>query len=41
MPVGTPGMEVGDKFMSYQVILLNADGSYDIYAELNNYQEQF
>ncbi|ALO36309.1 hypothetical protein CMT41_17390 [Colwellia sp. MT41] len=41
MPIGTPGMEIGDKFMPYQVILLNADGSYGIYAELNNYQEQF
>ena len=41
MPIGTPGMEVGNKFMPYQVILLKADGSYDIYAELNNYQEQF
>lgn len=41
MPIGTPGMEIGDKFMPYQVILLKADGSYGIYAELNNYQEQF
>lgn len=41
MPIGTPGMEVGDKFMPYKVILLKADGSYGIYAELNNYQEQF
>jgi len=41
MPIGTPGMEVGDKFMPYKVILLMADGSYGIYAELTNYQEQF
>lgn len=41
MPIGTPGMEVDDKFMPYRVILLNADGSYGIYAELNSYQEQF
>jgi hypothetical protein len=41
MPIGTPGMEVGDKFMPYKVILLMADGSYGVYAELNNYQEQF
>ena len=33
MPVGTPGMEVGDRFMPYQVILLNTDGSYDIYND--------
>jgi hypothetical protein len=41
MPIGTPGMEVGDKFMPYQVLLLMADGNYRIYAQLNNYQEQF
>ncbi|KGJ90877.1 DUF411 domain-containing protein [Colwellia psychrerythraea] len=41
MPIGSPGMEVGDKFMPYQVILLKSDGSYEIYAKLNNYQEQF
>jgi hypothetical protein len=41
MPIGTPGMEVGDKFMPYKVILLMSDGSYGIYAELTTYQEQF
>ena len=41
MPLGTPGMEVGDRFMPYQIILLNNDGTSDVYAELNNYQEQF
>jgi len=41
MPIGTPGMEVDDKFMPYKVILLKADGSYEVFAELNNYQEQF
>jgi len=41
MPIGTPGMEIDDKFMPYKVILLMNDGSYGIYAELNNYQEQF
>ncbi len=41
MPIGTPGMEVGDKFMPYKVILLKADGSYESYAVLSTYQEQF
>jgi len=41
MPIGTPGMEVGDKFMPYHVVLLKADGSSNIYAKLNSYQEQF
>jgi hypothetical protein len=41
MPIGTPGMEVGDKFMPYKVILLMNDGNDGIYAELTTYQEQF
>jgi len=41
MPIGTPGMEVGDKFMPYKVLLLNSDGSSEIYAAVNSYQEQF
>ncbi len=41
MPIGSPGMEVADKFMPYQVLLLNADGSDEVYAEINRYQEQF
>lgn len=41
MPVGTPGMEMGDRFMPYQILLLNADGSASIYAEIATYEEQF
>ncbi len=41
MPVGSPGMEMGDNFQPYSVLLLKADGSYEIYAELQSYQEQF
>jgi len=41
MPVGTPGMEVGDKFMPYRVLLLNKDGSSEVYAVVNSYKEQF
>jgi len=41
MPIGTPGMEVADKFMPYNVLLLKDDGSYEVYAKLSNYQEQF
>ncbi|RHW77602.1 DUF411 domain-containing protein [Colwellia sp. RSH04] len=41
MPVGSLGMEVGDKFMPYHILLLKADGSHEIYAEINQYQEQF
>lgn len=41
MPMGSPGMEVGDKFQPYKVVLLKSDGSFEIYAEINTYEEQF
>ena len=41
MPVGSPGMEVGDKFQPYRVLLLKLDGSYEIYANVQSYEEQF
>ncbi len=41
MPIGTPGMEMGDRFMPYQVLLLKADGSSEVYAVINSYEEQF
>jgi len=41
MPIGSPGMEVGRKFSPYQVLLLKGDGTYEIYAKVSNYEEQF
>lgn len=41
MPVGSPGMEVGDKFQPYRVLLLKSDGSYEVYANIQSYEEQF
>jgi len=41
MPVGTPGMEVDDKFQPYRILLLLSDGSYKIYADIQSYKEQF
>ena len=35
MPVGSPGMEVGERFMPYQILLLQKDGSTEIFAEIN------
>ena len=35
MPIGSPGMEVGERRDYYQVLLLNADGSSSIYAHVN------
>ncbi|RBP50688.1 DUF411 domain-containing protein [Arenicella xantha] len=35
MPVGSPGMEVGDRLDYYQVLQLNEDGSSSVYAHVN------
>lgn len=41
MPVGLPGMEVGNRFMPYNVLVLFKDGSSKVYAEIKSYEEQF
>ena len=41
MPVGTPGMEVGDRFMPYNILLLNVDGTVTEYKQVMTYEEQF
>lgn len=41
MPIGTPGMEVGERFMPYNVLILFKDGNSKVYAKLNTYDEQF
>ncbi|WP_105190273.1 DUF411 domain-containing protein [Pseudoalteromonas sp. T1lg48] len=41
MPLGSPGMEVGDRFTPYQVLILYKDGSSKVYAEVKTYEEQF
>ena len=35
MPLGSPGMEVGNRFMPYKVLILYKDGTSEIYAEVN------
>lgn len=35
MPLGSPGMEVGDRKAYYQVLLLNKDGSSTVFAHVN------
>ena len=39
MPVGSPGMEYGDQFRPYQILLLNKDGSSSVYGEINSLEE--
>jgi len=32
--LGSPGMEVGNRFMPYEVLILFKDGTSDVYAEV-------
>lgn len=41
MPVGSPGMEIGDRFTPYDVLLLKADGSSEVFAVVSSKEEQF
>ena len=41
MPLGSPGMEYQNKFMPYDVLLLGKDGSVDVYASVESYEQQF
>tara|TARA_Y100001970_G_scaffold161228_1_gene197208 strand:+ start:5883 stop:6356 length:474 start_codon:yes stop_codon:yes gene_type:complete len=35
MPLGSPGMEVGDRFTPYDILILYQDGTNKVYAEIN------
>lgn len=41
MPMGSPGMEVGERFQPYQILLLHKDGTHSTYAQIDAYEEQF
>jgi hypothetical protein len=41
MPLGSPGMEQGDGFTPYDVLLLKNDGSTEVYARVNAAAEQY
>lgn len=41
MPLGSPGMESGDNFSPYAVLILMADGSSKTYAQVKTLQEQY
>lgn len=41
MPLGSPGMEVKDRFMPYQILVLLKDGSSEVYATATSYKDQF
>ena len=40
MPVGSPGMEAGARFDPYDVLLLKADGSSEVYARVERADQQ-
>jgi len=40
MPVGSPGMEYQGKFMPYQVMQINNDGTTEVYADIKSPQQQ-
>lgn len=41
MPVGSPGMEMGDRFHPYDVLQINRDGSSKRYARVTTAEEQY
>ncbi len=40
MPLGSPGMEVGNKFTPYEVLLLKSDGATEVYVQVTNAASQ-
>ncbi len=41
MPAGSPGMEMGDRFTPYEVLLLKKDGSSEVYEAISKQSEQY
>lgn len=40
MPIGSPGMEMGDRFTPYDVLLINEDGSTEVYTHIASADQQ-
>lgn len=41
MPMGSPGMEMGDRFQAYDVLLLKRTGEHEVYAHIDSPQQQY
>ena len=41
MPMGSPGMEMDDRFNPYKVYQLNKDGTMQVYARVDEQSEQY
>lgn len=39
MPIGSPGMEVGERFQPYEVLLLKKDGSIEVYEKVKSLKQ--
>jgi hypothetical protein len=41
MPMGSPGMEIGDQFQPYEIFVIKSDGTAEVYATIKAKQEQY
>lgn len=41
MPAGSPGMEMGSQFTPYNVMLVMKDGTTEVFARMESYNDQF
>ena len=41
MPVGGPGMVMGDRFTPYEILLIRKDGSHSIFARIESADQQY
>lgn len=41
MPAGSPGMEMGERFDPYPVVLLYKDGRFELYEEIDKQEKQY
>jgi len=40
MPIGGPGMEMGDRFTPYDILLINKNGTHSVFASIKSADEQ-
>ena len=40
MPIGGPGMEMGDRFTPYDILLLKKDGTHEVFASIKSKDDQ-
>ncbi len=40
MPIGGPGMEMGDRFTPYDILLINKDGTHSVFAHIESADDQ-